>query len=38
MFIWGSSRQTAGLGPIVGSLARFVGTRNTYAVVALAKT
>jgi len=38
MFIFGSGRQTAGLGPTVGSLALFIGPRNTYAVVAWAKT
>jgi len=38
MFIYSSGRQTAVLGPIVGSLTLFVGPRNTYFVVAWAKT
>jgi len=37
MFIYSSGRKTAGLGPNVGSLALFVGPRNTYVVVAWAK-
>jgi len=38
MFIEVSGRQNAGLGPIVGSLALFIGQRNTYDVVAWAIT